>query len=263
MAVLARQPRSTQQVGFACDRQRCWPVAPPAVNVDAVFTEGDIDLTGDGLPETVWLEGETLCVAQAGVEIWRSDPAWRVVDVALGDPNDDGRYEILAALWKPDDTGALTSHPFIIGHRGGAVKVIWGGSAVAHGLHEIALADVDGDGVEELVVLESAHPGDGPDAVQRTLSVWDWHGWGFNLRWRSEPGRYVDLSVTESGVIVALVTNGRNFAADPPPRPYPQVYSQALKRRRATSGWLPLGESVRLTPSNVPAVSVCDREADV
>ncbi len=178
---------------------------PPADGVDAPFTAGAIDLTGDGVPETILREGETLRVLQGDVEIWRSDPAWRVVDVALGDPNDDGRYEILAALWKPDDAGVLTSHPFIIGHRGGAVKVIWGGSAVTYGIHETALADVDGDGVEELLVLESARPGDGLDAAQRTLSVWDWHGWGFNLRWRSEAGRYRNLGLAEGDIIVVTV----------------------------------------------------------
>jgi hypothetical protein len=205
MAMLARLPRPTQQVGYACDRQACRPVEPPTASVDVPFTAGTIDLTGDGIPETILREGESLRVLQGDVEIWRSDPAWRVVDVALGDPNDDGRYEILAALWKLDDTGALTSHPFIIGHRGGAIKVIWGGSAVTHGIHEIALADVDDDGVAELVVLESARPDDGPDATERTLSVWDWHGWGFNLRWRSEPGRYRGLGLTEDGVIVVTV----------------------------------------------------------
>jgi len=204
-ATLARLPRSSQQVGFACDRQMCWPVSAPAASVDTPFTEGAIDLTGDGIPETILREGESLRVLQGDVEIWRSDPAWRVVDVALGDPNDDGRYEILAALWKPNDEGVLTSHPFIIGHRGGAIKVIWGGSAVTHGIHEAALADVDDDGVEELVVLESARPGDGPDAAQRTLSVWDWHGWGFNLRWRSEPGRYRNLGLVEDGSVVVTV----------------------------------------------------------
>ena len=205
MAFSAHLPRSSQQVGFACDRRVCWPVEPPAASVDAPFSTGAIDLTGDGVPETILREGETLRVLQRDVEIWRSDPAWRVVDVALGDPNDDGRYELLAALWKPDDTGALTSHPFVIGHRGGAVKVIWGGSAVTRGIHEVALADVDNDGVEELLVLESARPGDGLDATQRALSVWDWHGWGFNLRWRSEPGRYRALSLAEDGIIVAAV----------------------------------------------------------
>jgi len=205
MAPLAHLPRPTQQVGFACDRQACRAVEPSVGVASVPFTEGAIDLTGDGVPETILREGETLRVLQDDVEIWRSDPAWRVVDVALGDPNDDGRYEILAALWKPDDTGVLTSHPFIIGYRGGAVKVIWGGSAVTHGIHEITLADVDDDGVEELIVLESAQPGDGPDVTERTLSVWDWHGWGFNLRWRSEPGRYRNLSLAEDDIIVVTV----------------------------------------------------------
>ena len=205
LVLLACLPRSAQQVGFACDRQTCWAVAVPAGNTSAPFTSGTIDLTGDGIPEMILREDETLRVLQGDVEIWRSDPAWRVVDAALGDPNDDGRYEILAALWKPGEDGVLGSHPFIIGHRGGTVKVIWGGSAVPHGIHEIALADVDADGVEELLVLESAQPGDGLDAAQRTLSVWDWHGWGFNLRWRSEPGRYRDLDSTEDGIVVATV----------------------------------------------------------
>lgn len=173
--------------------------------MSAPFAEGVVDLTGDGVLETILREGETLRIRQGETEIWRSDPVWRVVDVALGDPNDDGRYELLAALWKPNDVGVLTSHPFIIAHRGGAIKVIWGGSAVTYGIHELALADVDGDRVEELIVLESAQSGAGPDAVQRTLSVWDWHGWGFNLRWRSEAARYENLGLTEDGVIVASV----------------------------------------------------------
>ncbi|HNT76030.1 MAG TPA: hypothetical protein PKH77_13530 [Anaerolineae bacterium] len=204
LTLLACLSRPARQVGFACNRQTCWAVDPPANSASAPFTEGALDLTGDGVPETIRREDETLRILQDGVEIWCSDPAWRVVDVALGDPNDDGRYELLAALWKPDETGVLTSHPFIIGHRGGAIKVIWGGSAVAHGIHEIALADVDGDGVEELLVLESAQPGDGLDATQRTLSVWDWHGWGFNLRWRSAVGPYNSLQVSKDGIITAM-----------------------------------------------------------
>ncbi|HER35516.1 MAG TPA: hypothetical protein ENO19_08640, partial [Halothiobacillaceae bacterium] len=125
-AILTYSPHSVQRVGFACDQQTCWAVDPPATGVNTPFTAGAIDLTGDGVPETILREDKTLRVLQGDVEIWRSDPTWRVVDAALGDPNDDGRYEILAALWKPDDSGALTSHPFIIGHRGGAVKVTWG-----------------------------------------------------------------------------------------------------------------------------------------
>jgi hypothetical protein len=50
-------------------------------------------------------------------------------------------------------------------------------------------------GLHELIVLESADMQAGPGATLRTLSVWDWHGWGFNLRWRSEAGQYSNLTL--------------------------------------------------------------------
>jgi hypothetical protein len=160
--------------------------------------EKEVDLTGDGLPEEIGFEANSLTVLKDGIRVWQSPPAWIVVDYALGDPNDDGRSEILVALWKPGDDGILRSHPFIVGFRGGRYKTIWGGSAVTYGIHELLLADLDGDGRQELIVLESVDPEAGPGATLRTLSVWDWHGWGFNLRWRSKPGQYSDLSLAPS-----------------------------------------------------------------
>ena len=98
--VMAHLSPGEQQVGFACDRQTCWRVAVPQTPESATFIAGAIDLTGDGNAEIIQREGEELRVLQDGVEIWRSEPGWHIVDVALGDPNDDGRYEILSALWK-------------------------------------------------------------------------------------------------------------------------------------------------------------------
>ncbi len=80
------------------------------------------------------------------------------------------------------------SHPFIVGYRQGAYRVPWGGSAVADPIHEVELGDVDGDGVQELVILEDADRG-------RAVTVWRWHGWRFSLAWRSPPGPYRDLAL--------------------------------------------------------------------
>jgi hypothetical protein len=33
------------------------------------------------------------------------------------------------------------------------------------------------------------------------VAVWRWHGWGFSLMWRSPPGRYQDLILSEEGLI--------------------------------------------------------------
>jgi hypothetical protein len=149
-----------------------------------------IDLTGDGVSEQVRLVEEQVSIHRDGVEVWRGLPEWRVVDVALGDPNDDGRGELLLALWKPDPEGVPCSHPFIVGYREGAYRVLWGGSAVADPIREVELGDVNGDGVQELIVLD----GKGKNS-KSAVSVWRWHGWGFSLVWRSPPGRYRDLNL--------------------------------------------------------------------
>lgn len=52
----------------------------------------------------------------------------------------------------------------------------------------VELGDVDEDGAEELVVLEEQ--GDG-----QTVSVWRWQGWNFSLLWRSENGRFRNLTL--------------------------------------------------------------------
>ncbi|MGC9348515.1 MAG: hypothetical protein ACP5JG_10295 [Anaerolineae bacterium] len=179
---------------FTCTEQACRtdevaPCRPDLIEGDqAHFTSGEIDLTGDGTPETVRLTGSQVVVEQGGDEAWRSPPHWDVVDVALGDPNDDGRGEILLAFWREDDEGIPGSHPFIVGHRKGRYRTLWGGSAVVDPIFELALGDVDGDRVQELVVLES-------DGTESAIAVWQWHGWGFTLVWRSTTGVYRDLVV--------------------------------------------------------------------
>jgi hypothetical protein len=133
---------------------------------------------------------------QDGAIIWESPGAWQVVDVALGDPNDDGRGELLLALWQRDAEGVLRSQPFIIGHRGGTYQTLWGGRPVAHPIEEVEVGDVDGDGVEELVVIEELSPG------RQAISTWRWQGWTFGLVWRSEPGRYHSLTLEPPEILV-------------------------------------------------------------
>jgi hypothetical protein len=106
--------------------------------------------------------------------------------VALGDPNDDGRGELLLALWRPDPAGYLRSQPYIVGYRGGTYQVLWGGRPLVYPLREVELGDVDGDGRQELVVLEE-------QGNIQTVAVWRWQGWSFSLAWRSPPDRYQTL----------------------------------------------------------------------
>ena len=196
--LLARLQPPPQALAFACNRDGCAP-APDApagasapTGAPAPFTAGEIDLTGDGQPETIFLSGGRVEIWQFGELAWSSPPEWQAFDLALGDPNDDGRYELLLSLRKPDPTGVSRSHPFVVGFRRGMFKLLWGGSALSTPIGEVELGDVDGDGSQELVVLEELLGG------ARALSVWRWHGWGFTLAWRSQPGQYQDLSLVQS-----------------------------------------------------------------
>lgn len=200
--LLARIAPPAPRLTFACDAAGCAAHDPPTQDdamTAGLFWSGSIDLTGDGRPELVRRVAERVHIYEAGVEVWASPPQWRVVDVALGDPNDDGRNELVLALWQRDGEGYERSQPFIIGHRGGQYQVIWGGRPVTAPILELALGDVDGDGRQELVVLEQAN-----DAAR--LSVLRWQGWHFSLHWQSPPGLYADLRLIPRPNNPALIT---------------------------------------------------------
>ncbi len=185
--LLARIAPPPQWLGFACWQDGCQPEAvdgEPAAT--GIFWSGALDLTGEGQPERVRRAAQRITVYQEGEVAWGSPPEWQVVDVALGDPNDDGRGELLLALWRPDPEGYLRSQPYIVGYRGGAYKVLWGGRPLVYPLREVELGDVDGDGRQELVVLEE-------QGESQTVAVWRWQGWTFSLVWRSPAGRYQAL----------------------------------------------------------------------
>jgi poly-gamma-glutamate synthesis protein (capsule biosynthesis protein) len=191
--LLARISPPPQRVGYAVDGGRLRRVAVSAELATGRFWSGEVDLTGDGQAERIRLEGTRARIYQGGRLSWESPAGWEVVDVALGDPNDDGRQELMLAVWKDDPAGFRRSHPYLIGYRGGAYSLIWGGRAVAEPIREIELGDVDGDGRQELLVLLEEASG------RRVVAVWRWHGWGFSLISRSSPGAYRDL-VLPSGL---------------------------------------------------------------
>jgi poly-gamma-glutamate synthesis protein (capsule biosynthesis protein) len=178
----------TQRLAFNCVEDACERVEIQGDSRNGIFASGAIDLTGDGVPEIIRRQGEALEIVQGGRTVWRSPTEWQVRDLALGDPNRDGRYEALLAVEKTSAPGAATSQPFVIGYRNGIYRDLWGGSPVQDPILEVELGDLDGDGLQELAAIE-ASTGDSAHYV----TVWRWHGWGFSLVWRSPPGAYHDL----------------------------------------------------------------------
>jgi poly-gamma-glutamate capsule biosynthesis protein CapA/YwtB (metallophosphatase superfamily) len=200
-AVLSSAP-TWEKMHFACTADACQetrastslPAQSPA---SGLFHSGQIDLDGDHRPEEVHLENFRISIYSQGRLDWQSPPEWRVLDLALGDVDDDGRADLALALEKPDQQGVMQSHPFVIGYRGGIYRTVWGGSPVRDPVKEVELSDLNGDGKDELIVLEEERGGKG-----RAVTAWHWHGWGFSLDWRSDYAQYEQM--VASGQDIAL-----------------------------------------------------------
>jgi poly-gamma-glutamate capsule biosynthesis protein CapA/YwtB (metallophosphatase superfamily) len=200
--LLARVAPPARQHVFSCSDDGCQQLTHTSriASGSGLFWSGEIDLTGDGEPELVRRAGEQVTVYAGDSAVWQSPAGWRVVDVALGDPNDDGRGEMVLALRRTDAGGYERSQPYIVGYRGGDYRLLWGGRAVAAPILEVELGDVSGDGRQELIVLEAHDEG-------ARLAVWRWQGWSFSLVWRSQPGPFRNLSLQPAAGGMLLVVD--------------------------------------------------------
>ncbi len=167
------------------------PVAAPADAVPpAPVTTLEVDLRGDGELLRATLDNGVVRLWDGPEVVWENEaPDWRVSGMTSGDVDNDGRFELLLWLWKPDRSGVPRSHPFLVGWRGGRYRVFWGGSAVGAPIRQAAIGMVNGTR-NVLVVLDDT---DGPDAPARYVTVWTWQGWSFEQTWRSEEGVYHHL----------------------------------------------------------------------
>jgi poly-gamma-glutamate capsule biosynthesis protein CapA/YwtB (metallophosphatase superfamily) len=178
---------------------------------------GRIDLTGDGEPERIVLDDGRVVIYQGDQQVYATYSDWYTSDAALGDPNQDGRFEVIVLFWKQDKPGdPVTTHPFIIGYRGGKYQPIWGGSATSAQLQDLMIADVNGDHLDELVTIErdtNALLCDGRDRVVVT----SWNGWGFTQRWRSDYGYFKSLGILQSGSgLPAIIAHGELISLKEP-----------------------------------------------
>ena len=198
------------------------------VSIDPLI---EVAAQGATLQDTAFLDEQTTIVLGEGTltvvhqrhEVWGSDPSWDVRQLLVADVNNDGQQEAAFVLWKPFrlepaiiydtfgfpslwEEGSLRNHLFIYGWREAAWQHLWCSSPVADPIIEVAAPDIDGDGANELVVLEGSY--DAPDAAARHVTVWQWNGWGFTLQWRSPRGVWEHLmlqDVTDDGVLDILV----------------------------------------------------------
>lgn len=180
------------------------------------------DLNSDGDTECLANSGESLQITDCVSEIlWESPADWRVTEAQMGDMNHDGVDEAVLLVWRPFRPwptdrfmpygGRIESHQNLDGQSCQVILVgwlkddyreIWAGSALAHPISNVQVADLDGDGLLELAALENDY-----DSNQKggQLTIWRWIGFGFSLLDRTE-SRWERLAIMGDGVHHYLFT---------------------------------------------------------
>lgn len=148
-----------------------------------------VDLDGDGAVEEVRFEptaDPTVRVLRESAVLWVGVPrALRPWKLATADVEGDGMREIVVGLHKETPYMPFPHNClYVYGWDGTQGFPKWRGSALSHPFTDFALADIDGDGSDELISVETDL-----DRSQCVM-VYDWSGFGFAgealpQRWRT------------------------------------------------------------------------------
>lgn len=193
MEIFALQ-RSGQQVELTS--LSSWPALQASLALSPVMAA---DLNGDGRVEKLILEGGEARIEQDGQVAWSSPADWQVTQALIGDLDRDSQPEVDLLVWRPfrpwpvdrflpyggridrfQDSQGRSCQVILIAWRGGVYQERWAGSALAEPLLAFAAVDLDGDGRQELIGLETSYDAS-PTAPAEAISAWSWNGFGFSL----------------------------------------------------------------------------------
>lgn len=168
----------------------------PADSASSVRASGDLD--SDGKMEEYILENSVLSVKEEGLPIWKSSEGWHVDGFSLGDVDNDGTVNLVFSLWKEGSFGkakpfwheggdvSYKNHLFVYKLEGNTFRPVWCSSDLFRPIVSFDIKDADGDGLNDLVVLEGQYKkvsGEryttDPDSEARA-TVWQWEEWGFH-----------------------------------------------------------------------------------
>ena len=137
----------------------------------------EFDINNDGINETATLENAE---------------NWDIKQIIPGDFNNDGKTEIAISLWKEGNYGSST--PFWVEKNDTSYKMhlflytwdekqltpLWQSSNLPYQNLYIQIKDIDKDGKNEIIALESDYsPGINLKTLQ--IGIWQWNDWGFEL----------------------------------------------------------------------------------
>ena len=118
------------------------------------------------------------------------------------DIDGDGRVEIGVCVYKTAKFHPVPAkRPFFYALQDGRLQPVWLGSRLARPFADYRLFDLDGDGVDEIVSIESVQSGN------QLLALYDWKGFGFEVQAISDEyqGEIVFLTHTNTRQDAILV----------------------------------------------------------
>jgi hypothetical protein len=180
------------------------------------------DLNGDGKKECIVLNEGNARITNCGKQtFWQSPSSWQVTEAQMSDLNQDGQPEVTLFVWRPFQPWPIdredpndsriknfhnrknqSCHVILIHWAGAGYQELWAGSALVRPVSQLHTADVNGDGVQELVALEGYY--DSP-FNGGTLTIWRWRGFGFTLVDQSEAS-YRSLEIRQVSDVNWIVT---------------------------------------------------------
>jgi hypothetical protein len=197
------------------------PAAPPQGNVP-VRSPAQADFNGDGSPESLVLSHARLTISSNGSPAWQSPTGWRVLQAEIADLNRDGRPEAALLVWRPfrpwpvdrwlpeggrierfQDAAGNSCQIILIGWRGRGYGEVWAGSALAEPVRSFAVADLNGDKLQEMVTLEGSYA-DPPFEPAHAVKVWEWNGFGFSVV-SGMAGQYHKMVLAKAGTGPILI----------------------------------------------------------
>jgi hypothetical protein len=135
-----------------------------------------------------------------------------VRQAAFSDLNQDGSVEAVLLVWRPfkpwpvdqwlpsggriadfHNTQGGSCHIILIGWHRDDFTERWAGSALVEPVRSFALADMNQDGFDDLVTLESTYEAEANSPAD-ALKIWEWNGFGFSLV-SERKGYFNDLKV--------------------------------------------------------------------
>jgi hypothetical protein len=157
------------------------------------------DFEGNGQTERLSLSSGRATILSHGEAVWVSPGGWQVIQAEITDLNHDGIPEAALLVWRPfqpwpvdrwlpsggriasfHDASGYSCHIILIGWVRGSYQEVWAGSALAEPVRAFAVADLNGDGIQELVTLEGTY-NDPRSAPAGMLKVWEWNSFGFTV----------------------------------------------------------------------------------